>query len=451
MNFSRSSFLKFVFAQALLGLGIVAGFAREITLASFFGLGETLDLFRNASLLPVVCSETLNAAFVFSLIPHLVAAEKMEESEARVHVSAAIYVALGLVLVMFILGFAASPILGQLLFPGNRSELLTASMRWSWVMFLMTGVTFGLRGMFFQEGKTWPGASAPLVRSLGFLIFLGALKVTSGSNPLPLSFAVAALIGSGGAVLLMHLLAMDRRTASVLWNTLFHPAFDKKVYRSVLAALAMSLAYYALNAFPRILDQGFTSKLASGSVSAVELSYSVTMAFGILFATAFNMTQAVKISRGVRDKTDQARNAAYVGVAMGGLAAIFGIIFAILANPLMNVILHHGKMSSSGVSLVADLFQVQCLGIGFLVLGLISAQFLIAFGRFDILIYGSLTKFSLKFALLNLILPSHDIFSTVKSFVLVEAVGATIFTVIVYRELRHLLPKAVQSTSQSSG
>ncbi len=347
----------------LVSLGILAGLLREIVLASLFGTGELIEVYRVATGLPLIFAESVAAAVVSVVIASASSAAGQPPIGFRVMFPVAIVVAA--------VGAATMPLQAALLAPGFGAEQTAALVtvgRWAWLMFALSYLSLLPRARVLGAGVRWPSASTQIVRSsaiiagFGLLLALDALSSLVGIG--------IVLAGSGVALLLHHGSAWWRVRSSAVHQAESRPSAQGSRWAAALPLLAL-LPLELMHATPRLIDRAWASVLPQGTLASFEFSYSVTLALASVLATtailvvtpwlaAPGSTTPVRVVRVVR--------------AVPWIGAAVAAACSLAAVPIVTALFARGAFGEGSVLLTAAILKLQVLTLPILGFGLCLIQ-----------------------------------------------------------------------------
>lgn len=394
-------------APLLLGLGILATLLREILLGSAYGTSRDLEVFRVAFGLPATLGQCLAPAFVGVALPLLAAADERGReaglaARRRLSVFAARF-ALGACAVIVL----TAPWLVAAMAPGfdaGDRDTAAVQLRWLTLVLLGLGASYGLRARLNRAGIFWPGAATSLCLSLG--IAGGALLPTATGTPSTTPLVAAAAVAAW-VVFVLHLVPRASDTAPtaeaprpVLPAATGDPNAQHAAERGgagalptmesgwgLLAAVFGASLYQLAQAVPRFLDRGFASG-APGELAALEFSYNVLTAPGILFGTSLVMLafpSFVREASAHRARAGMRRLAPWFAVAVGAAAAVT-LACQFAAEPIVRLLYQRGSFTADDATLTAEILRWQALGLPAMVACMALAQALLGLRRLRLLL-----------------------------------------------------------------
>lgn len=397
--------LRKLVVPLLLGLGIAATLGREMVFAWALGTGEDLEDFRLAFGLPNTLAQTLGPAFIGVALPLLAAAALRGPAaynalRARLLrfnlIAAATVTALGIL--------AAAP-LAALLAPGYASwqlERVVGALRVLWLFFLLAAASFHLRARLNQREVFWPGAASSLSISLAFIV---GLPLAVAAGPLDAGGMAWIAVAGGALVLGLHLAAKPGTAPAELAAEDADPD-DEAAPRLFLPMLAAA-TYQLSAAVPRFLDRAYATDLAQGSVAALEYSYNVITAPGILFGTSFVMlsypTFVRAIAAGHLRRTTRRLGARFLGLAVAAL--LVGLLVHAGAATIVDLLYGRGAFQAAAGAATTEVLKPQALGLAPMVAAMVLAQGLLGLGALRLLLLLSAARILIRWSLLESMMP----------------------------------------------
>jgi putative peptidoglycan lipid II flippase len=395
-------------APGLLGAGILATFGREMVFARAYGTNHELEIFRLAFGPANMMAQTLAPVFVGVLLPILAqAAAASPNAEKQLRRRIMRLNVLG-VLALGAVGMLLAAPMARLLAPGYQADQLaevTRQLRILWLYFTVFGMTFGLRVFLNFRESFWPGAAASLAVSSTFVAV--GLFIANGTLPATSEVLSWTAIAGGVVVLLCHLLARPIHQGDL------KPSSEPSNFQSGSLLIPLcGAAFYQISAgVPRFLDRGFSSSLPQGSVAALDYSYNVLTAPGILLGTSFVMIAYPAFVRGVA--AGRARQAALQAArplaGVLGMALIVSLAVYFFATPLVDLIYRRGEFSAEDVRSTSAVLSAQALGLMPMVAGMILVQALLGLRCIRLLVVVSIIRIALRWLVLDLLVPQYGL------------------------------------------
>jgi putative peptidoglycan lipid II flippase len=391
-------------APGLLGAGILATFGREMVFAKAYGTNHELEIFRLAFGPANMMAQTLAPVFVGVLLPILAQAAAASPSAERQLRRRILRLNVWGVLALGALGALLAAPMARWLAPGYQADQLakiTEQLRILWIYFTVFGMTFGLRVFLNYRESFWPGAAASLAVSSTFVVV--GLFIANDALPATAGVLSWTAIAGGVVVLLCHLCARPIRHGDL------KPSSETSSFQSGSLLIPLcGAAFYQISAgVPRFLDRGFSSSLPQGSVAALEYSYNVLTAPGILLGTSFVMMAYPAFVRNVA--AGRARHAAIQAarplVAVLGIALLVSLAVYFFATPLVDLIYQRGEFSHQDVASTSSVLAAQSLGLMPMVAGMVLVQALLGLRCIRLLVVVSVIRIALRWLALDLLVP----------------------------------------------
>ncbi|MGB0953140.1 MAG: lipid II flippase MurJ [Planctomycetota bacterium] len=436
--------LRKLMVPLLLGAGIVATLGREIVFALGLGSGEDLEVFRLAFGAPNMMAQSLAPAFVGVMLPLLAhAAEKGEAAEQWMRQRILRFNFFG-VLLLCVVGLLSAAPLATLLAPGYEADALrevTTQLRILWLFFGVTGMSFAARVFLNHRDVFWPGASTSLAVSAAFVLAgLGIHRGTFDASATTLSWA--AIFG-GSLVLVFQFLARPYRSSDFRLSgrlrddSSLAPAARSAAAAPILLPLLGALLSTISASAPRFLDRAYASAMPQGSVAALEYSYNVLAAPGILLGTSFVMLAFPAFARGVA--AGKAREAARTMLRPLGLTAGAALVISILvfffAEPLVTLFYRRGAFASSDADATAAVLRWQCLGMMPLVVGMIVAQGFLGLRLVRFVLLLSAVRIVVRWLALELLVPHMQLGGLGLAYTVTETIALLVAFTLFLRRL----------------
>ncbi|MFK5955340.1 MAG: lipid II flippase MurJ [Planctomycetota bacterium] len=437
----RRPSLRKLAVPALLGAGIVATLGREVVFALGLGSGSDLEVFRLAFGAPNMMGQSLAPTFVGVMLPLLAhAAQQGPDQAARMRQRILRFNVLGVAL-LCVLGILTAGPLSRILAPGYQGDALQQvvdQLRILWLFFGLTGLSFSARTFLNQRDVFWPGASTSLAVSLCFVV--SGLGVAYGVLPKGAASLSWAAVAGGGIVLLLQIQAKPYRRSDFI-----RPKPTKEVQVPLLWPMLGALCATVSASAPRFLDRAYASSMPSGSVAALEYSYNVLAAPGILLGTSFVMVVFPAFARGVASGLPRLAAKKVLPAfcwTTGGALAISLLVHA-YADPLVALFYQRGAFDQSAAAATADILRWQCLGMMPMVAGMIIAQGFLGLRMIRFLLLLSFVRIALRWVALEWFIPRMGLEGLGLAYTFTEAI-ALLAAVLLF--LRRLPPDSSAST-----
>lgn len=264
---ARSSSL----ARAALTTGILTilckllGFAKELQIASRFGVGSTLDSYLVAVVLPNLVSNVFAISFASSLVIQYVKHRTDEGEEiARERYAATMFWGMLFISSVVVTGVALGPVLLPWMSPGFRPELRESTQSLLWMMVpytILAGMSAIWSAILSARGRFAAAAMSPGVISIAMILVVWVWQISDAR-------VLVAGLTIGSVVDLLVLGYCLRQEGLPLMPTIgrWHPENQWIVSQTAPMIVASLLRFSSI-----IIDQSMASTLGEGSVS--ELNY----------------------------------------------------------------------------------------------------------------------------------------------------------------------------------
>jgi putative peptidoglycan lipid II flippase len=348
--------LSTAFFSFATGLSRIAGLAREIVAANYFGVKGPMSAFTIAFQVPnlvrsLFADAALQAAFVPVFTEQL---EKRSRAEAFRVASALVFViaiGLGSVTALFVL---IAPLLMPLFAPGFDSELTDLTVSLAQLLFpivLLLGLSGLVVGVLNSFEHFSVPAIAPLFWNLAIIGTLVALTPQLEGNDRIYAYAVGVLIGT--VVQLLLPLPWLRRTGfrmmrSFNWR-------DQRVLRVLKLMFPVTIGLGLIN-FNLSVNSIFATLVSDEAPAAIDKAFRVYMLPQGMFAVAVATVLFPTLSRlAARDDAPGLRRALAGGnrqlllLMVPAAAAIL-----VLSEPITRVLYERGEFDASQTELVSE-------------------------------------------------------------------------------------------------
>jgi putative peptidoglycan lipid II flippase len=396
--------------------------------------------------------QTLAPAFVGVTLPLLVVARRAGDAEferVRALLTRFGLVAASLVTLVLVLG---APWLTDWMAPGfspEESARAASQLRWLSLLFLALGLSFPLRSRLNNRGVFWPGASTSLTLSLGVVFACGlGWRVDGTTTGLVIASVIAAW-----CVLALHQAALRRadaqpQSASESITEIDAEAVPLRLRALSLAVLGASL-YQLTQAIPRFLDRGYASE-EPGALAALEYSFNVLTAPGILFGTSLVMLAYPSFARFA------ARGEARAGFrALGkwfvlavGAAGVVTLACQIAPQALVHLLYERGEFGPDDVTMTSEILRWQAWGLPAMVASMGLAQALLGLRQLRLLLLVGVIRIVIRVLALQVLVPQFGPSGLGAAYFATEAVSTLLLVIILWRVTRPSKPPASHPPAQ---
>ena len=376
---------------------------KEIVVAKYFGLGDALDAFYIALMLPAFAVNLIAGSLSAALIPTYIHVRETEGLPAAqqlvVSVAARTLAFLGGAALVLAL---AVPLLTPLIasgYPPAKRALVQSLVLLLVPIVVLSGVTSLWSAVLNAGGRFALASISPLITPLTTLAALILFRGGSGIQILALSLSAGALLEA--AVLGVAL----RRSGFVLlprWHPLDSAA------RAVLRQYVPMVAGTFLIGSTAIVDQALAATLGSGSVAALNYGNKLVMAGMGIGATAVGSAVLPHFSQMVVrqdwnaiDRTLRVylRLLFAITLPLTGLLCWFSV-------PLVRMLFQYGAFTAADTQLVAGIQVCYALQIPFNIGGILLVRLISSLKANAVLMWGAAISLPLN-VILDLFLMRH--------------------------------------------
>lgn len=365
----------------------LAGAAKVVVTARFFGAGDQLDAFVIAFLLPAFFTDIVAGSFGASFVPAFIRVRSNQgEAPARLFARTGLALVLGAMLAVSILLAAAGRWVLPLLGSGFSAEKLEITNQLFLVLLLwipMGACIATWRAVLNANNAFALAAAAPLTTPLATIAFLyaGAHRwsvYTLCWGTLVGVIIETALLGWGVRRLGVPLLPAWRG-----WNP------EMSGIRGQYIPLLTGSMFAALCP---LIDQAVAGSLGSGSVSALAYGTKLGSVLAAISATAIATAILPEFSRlAAKHDWSHLRHSIRVHsavIAVLALPAVAGVIW--LSAPIVRTFYQGGAFDASAARLVTTVQQYSLLQVPFAVLFVVAGRLAVAISATKLMIRASL-------------------------------------------------------------
>jgi putative peptidoglycan lipid II flippase len=342
-----------IFALAT-ALSRIAGLAREIVAASFFGTRVSASAFTIASQIPNLMSNlfaqaALSAAFVPVFTDLLQQGRKREAFKLASTLFWIILIALGALTALgILLAGAVMPLFTGTSFSAADNHLAAGLAQVLFPVVLLLGLTGLMVGILQSYDQFTVPAIAPAVWNLVILVVLIALR--SQFHPSIYAYAVAWLVATVVQMLMVAwaLRQIDFRLSFALdWR-------DPRVRQVFLLMLPVTIGLGIVN-LDQLLNSVFGSLVSSAAPRAIDQAFRIYMLPQGVFSVAVATVLFPTLSRqAARRAVAEMRRAIANGLRQINLLLIpAAALIMVLATPITRLVYQRGAFNSTSTHLVS--------------------------------------------------------------------------------------------------
>lgn len=406
---------------------------KELFVASRFGVGDELDAFLIAYMLPAFSVAVLGGAFHSSFVPAWVQSRERDGAAAANRLTEnANALAAALLLAFTLLLALLFPVLTQVVASGFSPAKLELTRRLFYGLLPLIAVS-GIASLWssaLNAGERFVAAGLiPLATPLAIVVLLLARP---GTDPWTL---VAATLAGALAELVLLALALRRHGLAVIprWHGLDEPT--RGAVRQYLPMVAGSI----LMGSTAVVDQSMAAMLGTGAVSA--LSYGNKIVGFIIGIAAVAIGTAVLPSFSTMvarsEWSELRRTLRFYSLLVVATTVPLTLGLAWLSEPIVRLLFERGAFTAADTALVAGVQRFFVLQLPFYLLGTIGVRLMSALGKNQVISTIAVLNVILN-VVLNLVLSRY---LGVAGIALSTSVVYTISSALVFLWLTPLLRK----------
>ncbi|MGA9774281.1 MAG: lipid II flippase MurJ [Blastocatellia bacterium] len=393
---NRRIFAAMMTVGALTCVVKFASTLKEVVVAHQFGVGDALDAFLIAFLLPSVAVNIVAGSFNAALIPTYIQVREQEGKEAahKLFSSVMVWSAALLLALSIVMGLAAPWALG-ILGSGFSAEKLALTNK----LFLILLPVLPLSGLFL----TWAAvlnagerfalvAITPAMTPLAVMIMISAFGSTWGIY----SAAIAMLVG---IAIEGFLLAAGLRRQGISpvprWHGL--SASTKQVMKQYAPMIAAGVLMNGTG----LVDQAMAAMLGAGSVSVLNYGNKMTAAILGIGSIALSTAVLPQFSRMVAAcDWSGVRHTLKTYLRLVLMATVpLALIFVLASRFLVGLLFERGLFTATDTGHVAPVQSLYMFQLPFYITGMLFVRLLSALKANYILMLGTCLSFALNIVL----------------------------------------------------
>ena len=367
--------------------------AKEVVVAHQFGVGDGLDAFLIAFLLPSVAINIIAGSFNAALIPTYIQVRDKQGRQAAQRLFSSVMICSGLLLIVVSLLMAlAAPRVLESLGSGFGPEKIALTRK----LFYILLPILPLSGMFVTwsavlnaSGRFALAAISPMMTPLIAIIVVREFSASSGT--FSLSIAMVAGVILEGSILAA---ALMRQGISIVprWRG-FDPAT-----KQVIGQYAPMIVGGCLMSSTGLVDQAMAAMLSPGSVSI--LSYGNKVSSVVIGVCSIAISTAVLpqfSSMVAAEDWASVRNTLKTYTRLTLIATVpLTLVLVLMSRLLVSVLFQHGAFSESNTIAVASVQSMYILQLPFYVTGMLFVRLISALKGNHVLMWGASISFILN-------------------------------------------------------
>jgi len=344
-----------IFALAT-GLSRIAGLAREVVAASYFGTGGPASAFTVASQIPNLMSNlfaqaALSAAFVPVFTDLLQQGRKREAFKLASTLFWIILIALGALTALgILLAGVIMPLFTGTTFNGALDRLTAGLAQVLFPVVLLLGLTGLLVGVLQSYDEFSIPAIAPAVWNLVILVLLVVLHTDFSGGKRLYAYAIAWLVGTV-VQMLMVASALRRIDFRLRLQVDWH---DPRVRQVFVLMLPVTIGLGIVN-LDQLMNSAFGTLVSDQAPRAIDNAFRIYMLPQGIFSVAVATVLFPTLSRqAARRDVAQMRRAVGNGMRQINLLLIpAALLMIVLATPITRLVYQRGQFNAHSTGLVS--------------------------------------------------------------------------------------------------
>ncbi|WP_036223617.1 lipid II flippase MurJ [Maritalea myrionectae] len=412
------TYFKTLLIPILMGLGLIAGFGREVIVASLFGTSINAEIFRVAYGLPSIFSDSLAVSLVAILIPYFLSNQDGQES---LNSSTAFRSTFLIAAVTMVVGILTMPMQASLFAPeirgADRHNLIVVGAL-CWCMFFFVFLSIPLRALLSSKKTIWPNAASQLIRSGFFVILLLALIFVGLPNQ---TYAIGlAGLGSGVAIFAVSLwLANKDANIAHLYHQRGNRHFKSNL--PLIWAIVSIILIQLILSSGRLIDRSVSNLIGPGYLAAIEYSYAIMMAVAALIGTSTNIILAPKVAKAIAKTGEIGPENRRIVTIIFLVACCTGVLMSVLARNIVSILFERGNFDEVDTLLTSQIFAIHALSLGPLVVSLLLFQILLQKKKTGLIFSVAIIKLVIKIISIFLVFVTDiDIYKVALTFIIAE-------------------------------
>lgn len=334
---------------AFSALNLVITFGTQLILAKEFGTSLEMDSYLIASTVPTILvglfQNTMNITFIPAFVEY---AKTGKGSEAWNAVSNAMNILGVVAIAVFVVGFALSPQIADIIAPQSPKETLTLAsqlMRLLWPIAFFGSVGAMISSIYYAQRRYWIPSLGLSLNVLAILLSVVFLHQRIGI----FSAAVGVTLGS-----IVQLLFLIPGILKGYVFRIFKPGDEdfRGILRVIMPLIVGSLFYKATTLY----DRFFLSALPQGSISYIGYAYKILTILTLLVSKGLSLSLLPKMSENVVAKNATGlENNLYSGIYAALFVAVpVWIFLTVYRVPIIGEVFERKSFTSNDTLNVSD-------------------------------------------------------------------------------------------------
>ncbi|RED45339.1 putative peptidoglycan lipid II flippase [Winogradskyella eximia] len=428
----RNPLIKSMVTVAVIGVVIKAiAFYKETIIAGSFGLGEALDTFMIAILVPTFIQSVFINSLKNIFIPNYITELKNEGNKGSFQ-SIIFIITIIISLISVLIAYFSIDIILELVYPGKEASyyiLVKKQLNFVLPALFLWGMSSMLGGLLEVANRFLVSTLAELFSLLTMIFFLIFLIDDFGQMVLAYGTLAGSIVG------FIYLLFF-----SIKFNDfeISKPVMNDNS-RLMIKQLPPKISSSFLSAMNNYIDQFFVGSLVAGSISALRYGNSIP-AFGVtIVIMAIGSVILPHFSRLVNEDLKSAYHQLFktLKIILGaGLVVIAIGIF--MSDWFVELWLERGEFTHQDTLKVSRIQQILLISVPFNLCTLIMVKFLTSINKNKFMAWVSLVNLAINIILNIILMKYYEVYGLVMSTTIVLMLGSVFYFSYTYKQYKKI-------------
>jgi len=422
--------IRSMITVAVVGVFIkVIAVYKETIIAGSFGLGETIDTFLVAILVPTFIQSVFINSLKNLFIPNYITELKNNGDKGSFQ-ALIILITIGVSLLSCIIAFFGTDLFLNLVyseFPESYYPLIKEQLYIVLPCLFFWGISTILGGLLEISNRFLVATLAELFPLLTMIFFLIFLKDNFGHMVLAYGTLAGSIIG------FCYLLFF-----TIKYNdfALSKPVMNDNS-RLMIKQLPPKISSSFLTAMNNYIDQFFVGQLVVGSLTALNYGNRLP-AFGVtIVIMALGSVLLPHFSRLVNEDLKSAYHQLFKALKLVlGIGIIVAIIGVFMSDWVVELWLERGKFTHEHTLKVSRIQQILLISVPFNICTLIMVKFLTSINKNNFMAWISLANLVINIVLNFILIKYYDVFGLVMSTTIVLMLGSVFYFNYTYKQYK---------------
>lgn len=431
LNTSLSNpLVKNMLIVAVIGVLIKAiAFYKETIIAGSFGLGETIDTFLVAILVPTFIQSVFINSLKNLFIPNYIAELKNNGDKGSFQ-ALIILITIAVSIFSCVIAFFGTDIFLNLIyseFPESYYPLIKQQLYYVLPCLFFWGISSVLSGLLEVSNRFLVATLSELFPLLTMIFFLIFLKDNFGQMVLAYGTLVGSIIG------FIYLLVF-----SIKYNdfALSKPIMNDNS-RMMVKQLPPKISSSFLSAMNNYIDQFFVGQLVVGSLAALNYGNRLP-AFGVtIVIMALGSVLLPHFSRLVNEDLKSAYQQLFKTLKLVlGFGLLLILISVFMSDWIVEIWLERGEFTHQDTLKVSGIQQILLISVPFNLCTLVMVKFLTSINKNKFMAWISLANLVINIILNFILVKYYDVYGLVMSTTLVLMLGSIFYFSYTYKQYK---------------